>query len=473
VYTFTALANGSYTVTPTKTGFVMTPTTQAVTINGANATANFSSAAQTFTLSGTISGAGGSGATVNLTGASTASVTANTSGVYTFTGLANGSYTVTPTKAGYLMTPTTRAVTINGANATANFSSAQTFTLSGTISGAGGSGATVNLTGAKTASVTANTSGVYSFTGLVNGSYTVTPTKSGFVMTPTSQAVTISGANATANFFSAQTFTLSGTISGAGGSGATVNLTGAKTASVTANTSGVYSFTGLTNGSYTVTPTKSGFVMTPTSQAVTINGANATANFSSAVQTAALSPTPTPTPTGNESVSLQLSTLAVELQPGQTSPVTVQVTPKNGFSQTVNLDCQRLPANVNCSFEPAWLLVANGQASTTMNVSSSNAASIAAPRVGLSGISYGAMLPWNLIGMLATAAARKRKRLGVLRTLMLLVLTGVGAMAMSGCGVTYNTVAQTYHVMLTATANGATVNSTTFVVVLKEKAALL
>jgi hypothetical protein len=82
------------------------------------------------------------------------------------------------------------------------------------------------------------------------------------------------------------------------------------------------------------------------------------------------------------------------------------------------------------------------------------------------------MLPWNLIGMLATAAARKRKKLGVLRTLMLLVLTGVGAMAMSGCGVTYNTVAQTYHVTLIATANGATVNSTTFVVVLKEKATL-
>jgi hypothetical protein len=249
-----------------------------------------------------------------------------------------------------------------------------------------------------------------------------------------------------------------------------VKLTGAKIASVTANIFGQYSFTGLSNGSYTVTPAKSGYVMTPPSQAVTVNGANISANFSSAVQTSTLGSTPTPT--GNGSVSLQLSTLAVELQPGQTSPVTVQVTPKNGFSQTVSLDCQRLPANVNCSFEPASLLVANSQASTTMNVSSSNAASIAAPRVGLSGISYGAMLPWNLIGMLATAAARKRKKLGVLRTLMLLVLTGVGAMAMSGCGVTYNTVAQTYHVTLTATANGATVNSTTFVVVLKEKPAL-
>jgi hypothetical protein len=185
--------------------------------------------------------------------------------------------------------------------------------------------------------------------------------------------------------------------------------------------------------------------------------------------TPAPTPTPTPTPTGSGSVSLQLSTSSVELQQGQTSPVTVQVTPKDGFSQTVNLACQGLPANVDCSFRPASLPVANSPASTTMNVSSSNATNTAASRVGLSGIAYGAMLPWNLIGMLATAAARKRRKLGMLRTMMLLVLTGAGAMAISGCGVAYNTVAQTYQVTLTATANGATVNTATFNVVLNQK----
>jgi Domain of unknown function (DUF4082)/Bacterial Ig domain len=287
VYTFTGVANGSYTITPSKTGFVYTPVSQAVTINGANATANFSSAVQTFTITGTISGTGGSGATVKLTGAATATVTANTSGVYTFTGLANGSYTVTPSKTGFVYTPVSQAITVNGANATANFSSAvPTFTITGTISGTGGSGATVKLTGAATATVTANTSGVYTFTGVANGSYTVTPSKTGFVYTPVSLAVTVNGANATANFSSAvQTFTITGTISGTGGSGATVKLTGAATATVTANTSGVYTFTGLANGSYTVTPSKTGFVYTPVSLAVTVNGANATANFSSAVPT--------------------------------------------------------------------------------------------------------------------------------------------------------------------------------------------
>jgi hypothetical protein len=80
------------------------------------------------------------------------------------------------------------------------------------------------------------------------------------------------------------------------------------------------------------------------------------------------------------------------------------------------------------------------------------------------------MLPWNLIGMLATAAARKRRKLSALRMLLLLVLTGAGAMAMMGCGLAYNTVAQTYHVTLTATANGSTVQTTSFDVVVREKA---
>jgi hypothetical protein len=279
VFTFSGLANGSYTVTPTLSGFFYIPASQTVAISGANATANFASTAQTYTITGTISGTGGNGAKVSLTGAATATTTASASGVYSFT-VTNGSYTVTPNKTGFVFTPTNTAVTVSGANKTANFSSAATFTISGTISGTGGNGATVSLTGAATAATTASASGVYSFT-VPNGTYTVTPSKTGFVFTPASAAVTVNGANKTANFSSAATFTISGTISGTGGNGATVSLTGAATATTTANASGVYSFT-VPNGTYTVTPSKTGFVFTPASTAVTVSGANKTANFSSA-----------------------------------------------------------------------------------------------------------------------------------------------------------------------------------------------
>jgi hypothetical protein len=157
----------------------------------------------------------------------------------------------------------------------------QTFSLSGTLSpAAGGGGATVTLSGAASATATANSSGAYTFTGLANGTYAVTPSNTGFTFNPSSQSATINGASVTAVNFTAtaqggQTFTLSGTISPTtGGSGATVTLSGAASTSTTANSSGVYTFTGLANGAYTVTPSNAGFTFTPASQNVTVNSAN-------------------------------------------------------------------------------------------------------------------------------------------------------------------------------------------------------
>ncbi len=88
--------------------------------------------------------------------------------------------------------------------------------LSGTISG-GGAGATVTLSGTASATATADASGNYSFSGLNNGSYTVTPSNTGFTYTPPSQTVTISGANLPGvNFTGVQTYSISGSISPCG-----------------------------------------------------------------------------------------------------------------------------------------------------------------------------------------------------------------------------------------------------------------
>jgi hypothetical protein len=166
-----------------------------------------------------------------------------------------------------------------------NPTSSQTWSISGTISPASlGAGATVGLSGAATATATADSSGNYFFSGLANGTYTVTPSRSGDTFSPASQSVTINGANATAVNFTAassQTWSISGTISPASlGAGTTVGLSGAATANVTADSSGNYSFSGLANGTYTVTPSRSGATFTPTSQSVTINGASVAAvNF--------------------------------------------------------------------------------------------------------------------------------------------------------------------------------------------------
>jgi hypothetical protein len=81
---------------------------------------------------------------------------------------------------------------------------AQTYSVSGTLSPtAGGGGATVTLSGAATATATATGSGTYTFTGLANGSYAVTPSRTGYAFSPTSQSATVSGANVTGINFAA------------------------------------------------------------------------------------------------------------------------------------------------------------------------------------------------------------------------------------------------------------------------------
>src|SRR5579863_804470 len=158
---------------------------------------------------------------------------------------------------------------------------ASTFTLSGNVGPTPGlSGVTMTLSGSATATTTTDSSGNYSFPNLLNGSYTVTPSKSGFTFSPTSLPVTINSANSTTNNFTAtstSSWSISGTISpAASGSGTLVTLGGASSATTTADSSGNYSFANLANGSYSVTPSKSGFTFSPTNLPVTISGANST-----------------------------------------------------------------------------------------------------------------------------------------------------------------------------------------------------
>jgi Cna protein B-type domain. len=206
--------NGSYTVSVSNTGFTFTPPSQPVTIAGSLSATGVNFTGQpipTWTISGTVTGGGS--ATVSLTGAATKTATADGSGNYSFTGLLDGSYTVTPTKSGYTMSPASQPVSVSGANvANVNFTAQPipTYSISGTISPTPlGAGATVTLSGGATGTTTTDASGNYSFGGLLNGTYTVAPTKTGVIMTPTSRAVTISNANVGAVNFTASAPALS------------------------------------------------------------------------------------------------------------------------------------------------------------------------------------------------------------------------------------------------------------------------
>jgi len=236
-----------------------------------------------YSISGTISPpSGGSGSTLALSGAANATTVADASGAYLFGGLVSGAYTVTPSRQAYSFNPAAQAVSINAANvAGVNFTatplSGQTFGISGTISPPlGGGGATVTLGAAANATTTASASGAYSFSGLANGTYTVTPSNPGFTFTPPVQSVVINGASVSAvNFVAGAGYMISGTLSpAANGVGATVALTGSVNASTTVTGSGTFTFTGLPPGYYTVTPSRTNATFSPLSQSVSIASEN-------------------------------------------------------------------------------------------------------------------------------------------------------------------------------------------------------
>ncbi len=80
----------------------------------------------------------------------------------------------------------------------------QTYSISGAITPAtGGGGATVTLSGAATGTTTADSTGSYSLAGLANGTYAITPGRTGYTFSPTTQGVTVSGANVTGINFTA------------------------------------------------------------------------------------------------------------------------------------------------------------------------------------------------------------------------------------------------------------------------------
>ncbi len=463
-FSFNAVADGSYTLTPSQAGFIYTPAVLSVTISGAHdLAANFTSAVPTFSVSGTVAGA--PGVSVTLSGTAVQTTIADASGNFSFSAVPNGTYTVTPSGAGFAITPSNQTITVNGAAVgNVNFTAVQTlFTISGTVMG--GAGTTVALSGNSGSSVVADSAGNYTFMGLTVGRYTVTPvTTSGIVFNPGTVTVVLNGANAsgvsftipqncpcdtiwlssavpaqtdsgdvnsvevgvkfrvdadayitglrfykaatntgthlgriwtssgtllgTATFtnesdsgwqqvffsspiavaanttyvasyyapaghyaadllyftnagvdsppvhalannvdgqngvfaysptggFPSQslqnnavnywvdviysptsTYSITGTISGPGGAGATISLTGQTTATTTADASGNYSFSGLANGSYVVTPSNSSLVFTPASQSITINGAHVmNMNFTTAAATVVSSVTVNP-----------------------------------------------------------------------------------------------------------------------------------------------------------------------------------
>jgi hypothetical protein len=296
-YTLGGLAAGTYNVTPSKSGCTFSPASSSVTITSANVTGvNFTATCSTPTF--TISGNAGTSAATVTVGASSA--TSDASSNYSLSGFAAGSYTVTPSKSGCTFAPASASVTITSANVTANFTATcgtgdtqltSGVAVTGQSVAAGAwkyyyinvpAGAT-NLTFATTAAT--GDVDIYTQSG-------AKPTSTTYVCRPytSSGNETCSATNPVSgtwwlgvNGYAAGNFTVTGTvtlptatfsISGSAGTpGATVTA-GAQGG--TSDASNNYTISGLANGTYTVTPVKSGCTFSPVTLSVTVTGANIT-----------------------------------------------------------------------------------------------------------------------------------------------------------------------------------------------------
>lgn len=105
------------------------------------------------------------------------------------------------------------AATPSGAVTTPQPPPINVFTISGriTLNGSALPNVAVSLSGFGAGSTVTDANGVYSFSGAVNGNYTITPSAGGYAFTPASRPVTIANANSASNDFTA---TADGSVTG-------------------------------------------------------------------------------------------------------------------------------------------------------------------------------------------------------------------------------------------------------------------
>lgn len=158
-----------------------------------------------YTINGTVDNAGVPMGNVTVSDGTRTATTNSTTGNYTIFNVPLGNYTINATKTGYSFTPTGISVTLNGHYTGANFTILGAYSISGRVVGSSASARGLLTLAATSGNTTATVSsnGSYSFPGLSNGNYTLTPSLNGYTFTPGNLTITIAGGNRTSADFAA------------------------------------------------------------------------------------------------------------------------------------------------------------------------------------------------------------------------------------------------------------------------------
>jgi len=276
-YAFTGVVAGSYDLLVDDVPYLGGAT---VNVVASNITQDFQASNTGVPVQGYVLDGGGlsiDGVLVTASGQVIDTQTTDGSGFYEFeTG--DATFTLTPTKDNYEFAPVSREVVVFGEPVTVtNFVGTELYSIFGAILDSAGvplDGVTVTLSGDASDSVETAAGAPYEFNGLSNGNYTVTPTLAGSTFSPDHIDVVVAdGDESIADM--QQVWTISGDIvdgAAAGIEGVLVTLSGDADDTDTTDVNGHYEFTGLVDGSYTVTPTLASYAFTEVSEAVVISG---------------------------------------------------------------------------------------------------------------------------------------------------------------------------------------------------------
>lgn len=171
-------------------------------------------------------------------------------------------------------------------NQSVSFAVSAAYLISGqvTLSGTGLGNVAVALTGSQNGSTSTDPFGNFTFIVLPAGNYTVAPTLAGYKFSPPGRSFFNLTSNQTASFtasVSVPTYTISGqvTLSGSALPGVTVTLSGSQSSAAITDSSGNYSLTAPSGGSYIVTPSLNPYNFIPSSLTFSSLSGNQTASF--------------------------------------------------------------------------------------------------------------------------------------------------------------------------------------------------
>ena len=199
-----------------------------------------------------------------------------------------------------------------------------TFSISGRVVSPGGlpvEGVTITLSGATTATTVTDADGAYSFVDINSGAYSITPSRATVTFKPAVRSVTVTSSSVQVKSITANVYAISGKVRTASGRAVpdvTVMLGGNGTDVTATDGNGRYAFPFLSDGTYTVTLSKTGYAFTPASRTIAVNGADKKGKHFTAITHAIVGHVRNPSGAPMAGVTVSLSSDVVKMKTKKT-----------------------------------------------------------------------------------------------------------------------------------------------------------